>query len=377
MENELTDEEILEGLRKKNNYVTRHYFYEYCRIAYYIYNKEYGLQGKPGMDFYSLTHEYYLALDKQNWKQLEDRKPNMSLKTWMTNGFRYLILDQLKQYNKEFAVDDIYKRVNDLELEFDIPNSEFKEDVRRTIEEISDMYFGRDNKKAILLKMLLVEGYKGKEVAEQLGMTPSAVTQQYHKLMNAIVIPYFKRYYESEEGAYAYKDSKESQILFRIGKSASELAKTVKIINKVRALKKIRKMDVKEFLKNRVTPDYITTLEPNEIFVFGSNLAGMHGGGAARIARIHFGAVMGVGVGLQGQSYAIPTMQGGTETIEPYVNEFIEFAKNHPEMRFLVTRIGCGIAGFDPEDIAPLFEEALPVENICLPIDFWDVMLDV
>ena len=366
MVKELTDEEILEGLRKKDNYVTRHYFYEYCRIAYYIYDKEYGLQWKPGMDFYSLTHEYYLALDKQNWKQLEDRKPNMSLKTWMTNGFRYLILEQLKQYKKEFAVDDIYKRVNDLELEFDIPNSEFKEDVRRTIEEISDMYFGRDNKKAILLKMLLVEGYKGKEVAEQLGMTPSAVTQQYHKLMNAIVIPYFKSYYESEEGIFAAPKTHACMDICYSVQKMSNLPK-----------KSDKKMDVKEVLKNRVTPDYITSLEPNEIFVFGSNLAGMHGGGAARIARIHFGAVMGVGVGLQGQSYAIPTMQGGTETIEPYVNEFIEFAKNHPEMRFLVTRIGCGIAGFDPEDIAPLFEEALPVENICLPIDFWDVMLDV
>ncbi|WP_294720325.1 A1S_2505 family phage non-structural protein [Prevotella sp.] len=121
----------------------------------------------------------------------------------------------------------------------------------------------------------------------------------------------------------------------------------------------------------RITPDYINSLAENEIFVFGSNLAGMHGGGAARTARLHFGAVMGQGTGLQGHSYAIPTMQGGPETIQPYVDEFIGFAAQHPELRFLVTRIGCGIAGFDAEDIAPLFEKAKKVDNICLPEDFW------
>ena len=87
------------------------------------------------------------------------------------------------------------------------------------------------------------------------------------------------------------------------------------------------------------TPERISKLNPNEIFVFGSNLAGMHGGGAAWIAYERFGAIMGQGVGLQGQSYAIPTMQGGVETIKPYVDEFIEFAKVHPELKFLVTKI--------------------------------------
>ena len=123
------------------------------------------------------------------------------------------------------------------------------------------------------------------------------------------------------------------------------------------------------------TPDKITALQPNEVFVFGSNLAGMHGGGAARVARKLFGAVMGQGVGLQGQSYAIPTMQGGTETIRPYVNDFIAYAKEHPELTFLVTPIGCGIAGFEPEDIAPLFENACNVENIWLPESFWEVLI--
>ena len=118
------------------------------------------------------------------------------------------------------------------------------------------------------------------------------------------------------------------------------------------------------------TPDRISELKENEIFVFGSNLAGFHGGGAARVAYKKFGAVWGQGVGLQGQSYAIPTMQGGTETIKPYVDEFIEFAKAHPEYKVLVTLIGCGIAGFLPSDIAPLFKDAMDVENIILPRGF-------
>ncbi|MBO4581074.1 MAG: hypothetical protein J5701_02135 [Bacteroidales bacterium] len=117
----------------------------------------------------------------------------------------------------------------------------------------------------------------------------------------------------------------------------------------------------------RTTPAYISELQPDEIFVFGSNLQGMHGGGAARVAYRMFGAVMGQGVGLQGQSYAIPTMQGGVETIRPYVDEFIAFAKEHKELTFLVTRIGCGIAGFTDDEISPLFSEAHNVENIVLP----------
>jgi len=119
--------------------------------------------------------------------------------------------------------------------------------------------------------------------------------------------------------------------------------------------------------QKRTTSELITSLQPNEIFVFGSNLAGMHGGGAAYIAYRKFGAIMGQGVGLQGQSYGIPTMQGGVETIKPYVDDFIEFAKAHPELTFLVTRIGCGIAGFTDEEIAPLFAEAHEVGNIVLP----------
>ena len=123
-------------------------------------------------------------------------------------------------------------------------------------------------------------------------------------------------------------------------------------------------------MKTRFTPNFITELKENEIFVFGSNLQGMHGGGAARLAYDKFGAIWGQGVGLQGQSYGIPTMHGGVDAIKPYVDEFIEFAKFHPEMTFLVTRIGCGIAGFRDEEIAPLFKECIEINNVILPRSF-------
>lgn len=122
------------------------------------------------------------------------------------------------------------------------------------------------------------------------------------------------------------------------------------------------------------TPERISELKKNEIFVFGSNLAGSHGGGAAWLAYERFGAVWGQGVGLQGQSYGIPTMQGGVETIRPYVDEFIAFAATHTEYRFLVTRIGCGIAGFTPQEMAPLFAKAIDMENVLLPKGFVDII---
>lgn len=122
---------------------------------------------------------------------------------------------------------------------------------------------------------------------------------------------------------------------------------------------------------NRITPDFISDLEENEIFVFGSNLEGSHGGGAAKTAHNRFGAIWGQGVGLQGQSYGIPTMHGGPEEIRPYVEEFIAFARTNPDLTFLVTRVGCGIAGFHDSEIAPLFTGAEDVPNIFLPESFW------
>ena len=124
----------------------------------------------------------------------------------------------------------------------------------------------------------------------------------------------------------------------------------------------------------RVTPDYVTTLGPGQVFVFGSDLQGMHDGGAAAVAYARFGAILGQGVGLQGDSYAIPTTLDRVEEIKPYVDEFIEFAAEHPEKTFLVTRIGCGVAGFTDGQIAPLFEKAVALPNVHLPLSFWRVL---
>lgn len=120
----------------------------------------------------------------------------------------------------------------------------------------------------------------------------------------------------------------------------------------------------------KYTPENIQELDQDDVFVFGSNLEGRHLGGAARIAYKKFGAEMGQGVGPQGQSYAIPTMQGGVETIKPYVDQFIDYARECDQNTFYVTRIGCGIAGFKDEEIAPLFDEAYDLYNVRLPESF-------
>ncbi len=125
----------------------------------------------------------------------------------------------------------------------------------------------------------------------------------------------------------------------------------------------------------RISPKWINKLAEHEIFVFGSNLAGAHGAGAAKLA-MNWGAVWGKGVGLHGQTYAIPTMQGGIETIKPYVDDFLTFAKSKPNLKFLVTEIGCGIAGFTVEEIAPLFKNAIDenIANVYLPKSFYGVL---
>ncbi len=127
--------------------------------------------------------------------------------------------------------------------------------------------------------------------------------------------------------------------------------------------------------QSRITPDYISELRPNEVFVFGSNARGKHYGGAAAFAVRRFGAIMGQGEGLQGQSYAIPTMEG-MESMRAAVDRFIAFAQEHPELTFLVTPIGCGIAGYTPEDIAPLFVAAKTLDNVHLPESFRKYMTE-
>ena len=126
----------------------------------------------------------------------------------------------------------------------------------------------------------------------------------------------------------------------------------------------------------RTTPEIIKTISENEVFVFGSNLSGRHGKGAAKTA-LGWGAKWGQAKGLQGKTYGIPTKDASIrrtlsiEEIKPFVDEFIEFAKSNENLIFLVTEIGCGLAGLKPKEIAPLFKEAVNVDNIYLPARFW------
>ena len=129
----------------------------------------------------------------------------------------------------------------------------------------------------------------------------------------------------------------------------------------------------------KFTPDKITKLKKNQVFVFGSNEAGFHGAGAAKLAEEKFGAIMGVGYGLQGQSFAIPTKDTFIRTlpldkIEFYIYSFLTEAMEYPDTEFLVTKIGCGLAGYSEDEIANLFKGKFIPENVTLPESFFNII---
>lgn len=132
-------------------------------------------------------------------------------------------------------------------------------------------------------------------------------------------------------------------------------------------------------MTSQTTPDFITSLEDNQIFVFGSNMSGRHGKGAAKTA-MKWGAKYGQASGLQGRTYGIPTVNASItnklplEKIKLFVDVFYEHAKALPEFTFLVTEIGCGLAGWTVKDIAPMFEEASMLPNVHLPKKFWRIL---
>ena len=383
----LSDQQIIDGLRDGNSRIFRDYFYEYCRAAYHLYDQQYSLSQKPNLDFMSLAHQYALYLMEHQWRPLEDRSPNVSLRTWIIGGFRFTVLDALKWYQKEYG----NQTYEDYLRTFDT-NRDLRLQFNHAIEDICNHYIG-DRFDRLVLEFLLVQGFKTKEVAEKLGVTPSAISQRYNHLKKDVLSPYFRQYFDMEFDMPEVLDEltmpiecqkKEPNSLSAAPKKFSKGLFSFMQNNDTSAAYDETSVVCADtsvaydetstpftlynnMEKKRTTPNFIESLEPNEVFVFGSNLRGMHGGGAAWIAYKKFGAIMGQGVGLQGQSYAIPTMQGGVETIRPYVDEFIAFAKAHPELTFLVTRIGCGIAGFTDEEIAPLFEQAHPLDNIALP----------
>lgn len=123
----------------------------------------------------------------------------------------------------------------------------------------------------------------------------------------------------------------------------------------------------------KFSPAEITELEPHQVFVFGSNLSGRHGKGAARTALVKFGAEYGIGVGPTGQCYALPTKDESLQTmplskIGECVANFLDYAARNPDKEFLVTEVGCGLAGLRPHVVAPMFKER--TSNVALPLSF-------
>lgn len=350
----LSDKRIIEGFCSFDERITKKYFYGYCRQAYLIFDHRYQLRGKTGLDFYSLAHDYYIHLLSLGFRPLLDKPKGTKLSSWMIRGFHFVVLDALKVYNKEF--ENQAEEASDVVLDY-VLSSDREEDLLPQVAEAVSLYY-LDPVMSNIARMVFFEGYLQREAAERLGMSPAAVHQRYKRMMEEVVTPFVVEHYGM--GLYT------SRVVPKA--TRQELGGLPPMFEE-------KIISVSYMQKERITPSHISMLQPNEIFVFGSNLQGIHAGGAARMAHLCFGAVMGNGVGMQGQSYAIPTMQGGVETIRPYVDEFIEYARQHPTERFLVTPIGCGIAGFDAVDIAPLFDAAREIENISLPAVFWDILL--
>lgn len=358
----LTDKEIIAGFRRGDGEILRQYFYEYCQTAYCIFDKKYGLSKKQNLDFMSLAHQYAIYLMEHNWHCLEDRSPNVSLRTWMVNGFRFIVLDALKWYKKEYGT----LTYEDYIRSFDTSQN-LRLNFNKVVMEICDSAIPDRTSRTILI-MLLVEGFKAKEVAAQMGLSASAISQRYNNLKETYVVPYFKQNFNMDFDMPEVMDAEDMDVRECVASEESLSSPMPTHSVPMGGILSKFQIPKKEYMeKKKTTPDFVNALAPDEIFVFGSNLRGLHAGGAAYTAYRRFGAIMGQGVGPQGQSYAIPTMQGDVDTIKPYVDEFIDFAKGHPSLTFLVTRIGCGIAGFVDAEIAPLFHSACNIPNIVLP----------
>lgn len=142
----------------------------------------------------------------------------------------------------------------------------------------------------------------------------------------------------------------------------------------------VKERNLRKTQNRRTTPEKISELGPDDVFTFGSNSEGVHGKGAAKLAKERFGAVVGKGFGHYGQSYAIPTREFGNDgklftlsldDIAFNVRRFLSYAKICPELTFYVTKIGCGLAGYRVDQIAPMFAPARTMPNVVLPAEFF------
>lgn len=193
----MTDELIINGFRSFDEEITREYFYGYCRKAYDIFDNKYQLRNKTGLDFYSLAHDYYIKLLIHDFKPLLDRPTGMKLSSWMTNGFRFVVLDALKAYNKEFG--QIADTTADDVLEF-VRSTDYEEGMMYQIVDAVSSYYQSDQVMQEIAHYIFNEGYSQKDVAEMIHLTSSAVNQRYKKMMDEVVTPYVIENYS--EGLY-------------------------------------------------------------------------------------------------------------------------------------------------------------------------------
>ena len=190
----LSDEQILQGFRDGDDHITRDYFYGYCQIAYAIHDRRYQLRNKPGLDFHTLAHRYYLDLVLHDWVQLEDRSPRVSLKTWMVKGFLFVVLEAMRDYQRETGRTtdwgDLFEQKAVDTMGAEANSNEFNE----AIEDICHVELNEKEPDCTILRMILIQGWKGKEVAQHLHITPSAVSQRYRRMRDHIVLPYLKEH---------------------------------------------------------------------------------------------------------------------------------------------------------------------------------------
>lgn len=357
----LSDDEIVEGFINGDEKITRNYFYTYCQKAYRVCNKLYDL-GKKGINEFAFAHRYYLIQANGHWKNLINRDKNISLQNWMLTRMKFMSLDLVDEYNKRKERLEYSDNLGDYE-----PRDRYsREEVYAMINDLCDNYYKDDPVARTILRLRCVYGMKGEEIALKLHMkSSSAVSQRWKKMKEEVVVPYFKKYYVEHEHYESPREEMYMQRSYCYDMAPSSIPGLTSFMRADSFVPKKPKL---------VTPELVESLKPGQVYVYGSDLLGLHVGRTARLAVEKFGAVMGEGSGLWGQSYGIPTMQGPAERVKPYVEEFTDFAKYHRDMKFLVTKVGCGIAGFDAREIAPMFKEASELKNVWLPQEFWDVL---
>ena len=169
----LSETQIIDGFRRGDSDIIRQYFYGYCRVGYCIFDKRYQLSQKENLDFMSLAHQYAIYLMERNWKPLEEHSPGVSLRTWLINGFRYVVLDALKWYAKEYGSISF----EDYMLSFDVSGS-LRLQFNRMIEDVCN-HASLSRQDRLIIDMLLLRGFKANEIAEQMGVTPSAISQRF------------------------------------------------------------------------------------------------------------------------------------------------------------------------------------------------------